>query len=272
MSSSKTLVREIHPEVKVLDAAQGLVKYLASDQTLDHYREVILAKGWRFNYFKKNAPFVDSHDYSRIERLLGRVESYEVQGDKLVEVVKWAIDTDHPLAKLGFDLTEKGYLKAVSVGFIPSKAVCRGDEEFGAACKEAGLSTEQAGNCRAIYKQHEQIELSACIIGANPNALAKAYDARDINEEAMHLLGLDSDEALAFLHHAAAEWERPECTPVMRSMIRLNLRRCYNFSSASGSPADTRRGASDPKPDAKAEEESRDAFLAQLKSLTAKLG
>src|SRR3954468_6697856 len=116
--------RTICPEVKVLDGKKGIAEYVASDEVLDHDREIVVAKGWRFDLFKHNAPFVDNHDYSSVEKLLGGVIAFEVKGDKLVETVQWAIDVPtNRLAKLGWDMTEAGFLKAVSVGMKPVKVL-----------------------------------------------------------------------------------------------------------------------------------------------------
>lgn len=160
-----------------MDPKAGLVEYVASDETLDHYREIIRADGWRFSHFRKNAPFVDSHDYSTIEKLLGSVVEFRVEGKRLIEVVKWEPEAS-PLAKIGFAMTQAGHLKAVSVGFIPTKYVDRysnGGADLQREALAMGLAPEAAAAVRTIYLEHEQIELSACIIGANPAALARAY-------------------------------------------------------------------------------------------------
>jgi hypothetical protein len=175
----KKLIRTIHPEVKVLDAAKGLVEYVASDETVDSYREVVRADGWRFTNFAKNSPFVDSHDYNSVDKLLGKVVDFAVKGKKLIETVQWAVDVaDNRLAQLGFKMTEAGYLKAVSVGFFPTKMVSKWDSDplpFVESLQALGLAKDS--NIRAVYLEQEQVELSACIIGANPNALARSYKA-----------------------------------------------------------------------------------------------
>ena len=178
------LRREIHPEVRIVDAARGIVDYLASDETLDYYKEVIRANGWRFTNFVKNAPFVDSHNYSTIATLLGKVLDFHVDAGKLIERVQWAKDVPNTLAAWGWQMVAGGFLKAVSVGFYPTRLVTRFDSDPAAwqqQLKELGLSEEDG--VRTIYLEQEQIELSACIIGANPNALAKAYRAGCFTEE-----------------------------------------------------------------------------------------
>ena len=174
--------RTITPEIRVLDSKVGLAEYVASDETIDSYREIIRADGWRFTRFEKNAPFVYSHEYGEIDRLLGRVVDFKVAGGKLIETVKWAVDVaENTLAQLGWKMTQAGYLKAVSVGFMPLRMVSKGDgPPFAKELQRLNLKPDT--NVRAIYLEQEQLELSACIIGANPNALAKSYKAGVITD------------------------------------------------------------------------------------------
>jgi hypothetical protein len=93
--------------------------------------------------------------------------------------VKWAIDVpQNTLAQKGFAMTAAGYLKAVSVGFMPTRYATRWDNdptEYNDQCDELGL--KPSDNVCCIYMEQEQIELSACIIGANPDAVARSYKA-----------------------------------------------------------------------------------------------
>jgi HK97 family phage major capsid protein len=184
-----TLRRSLQVETRILDHKRGVVEYVASDETLDSYREIIRAGGWRFNHFSKNAPFVDSHDYSSVEKTLGKVIDYKVKGTRLIETVQRAIDANLPdnhLVNIGWRLTEAGYLKAVSVGFWPVRRVTKWDSDAAPYVRELkarGLD-KVADNLKpnTIHLEQEQIELSAVIIGANPNALAKARAAGVLNE------------------------------------------------------------------------------------------
>jgi len=190
----KTVTKTIYPVARVMDAAKGLVEYVASDETLDSYREVIRVSGWRFDLFKRNAPFLDSHKYDSIGVQLGKVVDFKVDRlngkPALVEVVQWAIDVpENELAKLGFRMTEKGYAKAVSVGFWPVKMVTSWSDDksaYQAQLLELGLGGDNAP--RVVYLEQQQVELSACVIGANPNALARAYKAGCLSDEDLVLL------------------------------------------------------------------------------------
>jgi hypothetical protein len=167
-----TIRRTIHPEVRVLDAKDGIVEYVASDETIDSYHEVIRADGWRFDRFEKNAPFVDSHNYDSIACVLGKVVDFKVAGRKLVETVQWAKDVaENTLAQLGWKMLQGGFLPAVSVGFVPVRSLWQNDEGWLAQMAELKLD---ANNVRRVFIEQQQIELSAVVIPANPNAIAIA--------------------------------------------------------------------------------------------------
>lgn len=188
---TQTIRRTLNPVVKVLDAKQGLAEYTASDETIDSYREIIRADGWRFNLFKKNAPFVDSHDYSTVKNLLGSVVDARVVGRALVETVQWAKDVaGNELARIGWAMTEAGFLKAVSVGFWPTKFVTKSDGEYQTQLKDLGLKPD--AEVRTIFTEQEQIELSAVIIGANPNAVARSYKDGIITEADLNTLSTET--------------------------------------------------------------------------------
>ena len=196
--------RPIHPEIKVIDAARGTVEYIASDESIDSYGEVVCARGVDFSRFQKNAPFVDSHNYQSVDCLLGKVTDYKAARGQVVETVQWAIDVPQNfLAQKGFAMTQAGYLKAVSIGFIPLQVARRSDphDEWAEACEDLGMGDlEDSINC--IHQKWMQIELSACCIGANMNAVARGYKA-----------GLLSDADLETLFKISHESKPRETAP-----------------------------------------------------------
>ncbi len=204
--------REIHPEVKVSDERTGTIEYIASDESLDAQQEAIRADGYRFDRFVKNAPLLDSHRMCTIGALLGKVISFRVEARRLINVVQWAIDVPEcELAQIGYNMTAKGYLKAVSVGFIPDILMTllpQDDwpEDWGAArvlpaqsrpgkpiwqqqLTDMGFASGRTP--QTIYVQQQQIELSACVIGANANALAKAYKAGIIDDSGIEMISTE---------------------------------------------------------------------------------
>jgi hypothetical protein len=184
-SLTNPLRRALTVVPRVLDEKLGTVEFVASDATLDCYHEIVLAAGWRFTHFQKNAPFVDSHDYSSITKLLGQVIDWRVEKGQLIETVRYSREPG-TLAEWAFKMVRDGFLKAVSVGFVPVRMVSKWDSQQGDFLAQIGalkLDPATAASVRAIYLEQEQIELSQCVIGANPNALAKAYKAGSLTEE-----------------------------------------------------------------------------------------
>lgn len=208
--SQKTIRRVINPETRIIDAEKGICEYVASDQTLDYSREIIRADGWKFTNFQRNAPFVDSHDYHTIEKQLGTVISYKVEKGQLIERVKWAIDVpDNDLARFGWNMVVGGYLKACSVGFYPTSMVTRWDDEksWGEAVRDLGVDADTAAKVRCIYIEHEQIELSACILGCNPSALVRAYKDGALSDEDMYRAGFGDADDFNFITSAAKVYD-----------------------------------------------------------------
>jgi hypothetical protein len=216
---------DIHPESRVLDAAEGLVEYVASDETLDSHETIILASGWRFeDRFAKNPVFLNSHSMWDIRDCLGRVVSMEVRGGQLVEVVKWAIDVpENDIARLGFEMTAKGYLKAVSVGFIPMAWTSRGDDDFSEIADMARISGDRRDGVRTIFTEQQQYELSACVIGSNPSALAKAIGEGDVSEELASRCGIATDADYEALEIAGRVIDSDEVTPEVKEFARFTL-------------------------------------------------
>ncbi|MDR1192184.1 MAG: HK97 family phage prohead protease [Verrucomicrobiales bacterium] len=179
ISADQKEVCTIHPEVRVIDTKAGIVDYIASDETVDCYREVIAARGWLFDLFRKNAPLVNSHDYADLKNQLGKITDFFVRDGKLHNRAQFALDVpSNELARLTFDMVEKGYVKACSVGFMPVEWLSRwNNEQLGDFTKECERLKVDPGAVGTIFTKQQQLELSVCILGANQNALAEIGQA-----------------------------------------------------------------------------------------------
>lgn len=269
--------RTLSVETRILNEGEGLVEYIASDASLDSYGESILPEGWRFDRFAKNAPFVNSHNYGSIEHLLGRVESWRVEGKQLINVVRWAIDVqDSHLIRLGWKLTLGKYLRAVSVGFDPLRWISRGQDGWAENLQRAGLNEEDAGRCWRIWLEQQQIELSACIIGANPSAVAKAVADGKVTGGDLEPLGF-SPHDIDFIAEASRVIAAKDADPAMRALMTRELARMTPTHTKrpsgpttpiDGFPASAPGGAENPTHQV-VEDEARNAnFVRSLELLT----
>lgn len=99
-----------------------VLDFVASDDTLDRYDEIIDAAGWRLENYRRNPVFQNSHKYGDIIFTLGKSLVTEVRNiggrTALFQRIQFATNVN-PMAKICYGLYKGGFLRAVSVGFIP---------------------------------------------------------------------------------------------------------------------------------------------------------
>jgi HK97 family phage prohead protease len=133
-----------------------ILRFVASDETLDRYGEVVRLAGWDLTRYRQNPVVVDTHDYSSVSKILGRSVAVEITEGKLVNEVEFALD--NPLGVLAWRMAKEGFIKSESVGFIP-KAWENGDGKT---------------QPRRTYTQQELVEISLVAVPANPAATVLA--------------------------------------------------------------------------------------------------
>ncbi len=138
--------------VKAVEGPAPQFDFIASDETTDRYGEVIRLAGWDLRNFKDNPVIPDCHDYSSISRILGKAVSIEVKGGTLRNRVEFCLD--NPLGTLAYKLTQGGFLKCQSVGFIP-------------LAWENGNGIDEP---KRTYTRQELTEISLVVVPANPGA------------------------------------------------------------------------------------------------------
>jgi phage portal protein BeeE len=145
--------------------AAPILDFIASDETLDRYDEIILAQGWKLENYRRNPVFQNAHKYGDIIFTLGKALFTEVREGRLVQRIEFATEVN-PMARIAYGLYRGKFLNAVSVGFVPLRW------ENGGA--EAGY--------RRKYLEQELLEVSAVGIPANPNALQLGLKAGAIEQ------------------------------------------------------------------------------------------
>jgi hypothetical protein len=150
--------------------------FIASDETLDRYGEIISVSGWQLDTYRRNPVFQNAHQYGDIIftlgkaliteiREVGRVTPCAPSGFALFQRIEFAVDVN-PMARIAYGLYHGKFLKAVSAGFIP----VRWED-----CPPGGTSSASPQSTpRRRYLEQELVEVSAVAIPANPNALALA--------------------------------------------------------------------------------------------------
>ncbi|MGA2788076.1 MAG: HK97 family phage prohead protease [Verrucomicrobiota bacterium] len=171
----KCTVKDVAGDAPQLD-------FIATDETLDRYNEVVKLNGWQTDNYMANPVVPDCHDYSSIARILGRTVSLTVT-DQMVNRVEFCLD--NPMGALAYKMAKGGFIKSESVGFIPLEWT-------------TGNETNQPDR---TYTKQELLEISLVVVPANPGATiglalkAGAIEKADLKSLADFLKQFCSDQA-----------------------------------------------------------------------------
>ncbi len=155
----------------------GTLDFIATAETVDSYGDIVKVSGWDMDRFKKNSPFLEQHAMGLVP--LGRVRKWwktqvTVRGEMIRALamrVEFALDVGSPAQQdrvfTYYDMYRAGFMKAVSVTFLPKEWKRPKDDE---EREKLGL-----GKYGVLFTKQEMIELSAVSVGANADALKLAF-------------------------------------------------------------------------------------------------
>jgi len=132
-----------------------------SSEIVDRHGEIVF-QNFDLKPFKKNPVYLDSHNYSSIEHIIGKIVGMKVKDGQLQGDVVFALD--NPKGLLAMKLVEGGFLNTSSIGFIP-------------------LDFDEKGN----ITKSELLEISGVSVPANAEALfekvVKEFAEQQVEEE-----------------------------------------------------------------------------------------
>jgi HK97 family phage prohead protease len=143
-------------EMKALK--NGDIEAYVSTEAVDRVGDVIKAKGWSLDNFKRTgAPVLFSHDYAQPP--IGKAVEMEVQRKGL-----WSVTRFHEKTQMSRDLAKlarDGDMRSWSVGFNP--------------LEDPEMRKDDKGNFAGyIFNKSELLEYSLVAVPANPEAVSKA--------------------------------------------------------------------------------------------------
>jgi HK97 family phage prohead protease len=170
-------------DVRTVDGSAPVMDFIATDETLDRYDELIKLDGWQLDNFRDNPVIPDCHDYSSILKILGRAVSIGPVNGKLVNRVEFCLD--NPMGSLAYKMAKGGFITSQSVGFIPMEWV-------------NGSGKDEPSR---TYMKCELLEVSLVVVPANPGATigaalkSGAIERKDMKELAEFLKQFCGEEA-----------------------------------------------------------------------------
>ena len=173
------------------------VRFVASDESVDRYGDIIRADGWKLENFRKNPVLLFGHNSRELP--IGKVSEVEVIGKRLEATAEFPEGMSE-FADTVWRYVDAGLLKAVSVGFMPLS-----EPNYIFADDDPDHKGWPTGY---EFVDHELLELSVVPVPANPQALAVAR-ALAVSESTQRRLFLADDRASA---RVAAEHRRHSLT------------------------------------------------------------
>jgi hypothetical protein len=173
MKTAQKIWRTINFKITEINEDERSFMAVASDNSTDRHGERIEQEGWDLENFIKNPVVPWGHDYynppvaTAVE--VGLKDGKLMFKPKFATVEELSTDPSNPsdwakFVDTIYNMYKGGYLRAFSVGFIP---------------------TEMDGD---TFKKQELLEISAVTVPSNPNALALAYKEGVIDESERKIL------------------------------------------------------------------------------------
>jgi hypothetical protein len=183
--AKKPIFRAVNTQLRSLDESARTIDFVSSTETADRYGDVIRVNGWQLGNFQKNPVFLFSHrsEDPPIGKVLQTTKEMGAQ-PALVQKVQFATKDVYPFADTIFKLYQSGFMRAVSVGFMPKEyqPIIEPDDQGGRF-----LGYE--------FLEQELFELSGVPVPANPEALGKIlrasvtgnqFDGKKLGEMFLH--------------------------------------------------------------------------------------
>jgi len=157
-----------------------IFRFIGSASEKDRFGDIIEVEGWDTSNWEKNPVILWAHNHRELPIGKGVAVQKNIEKQALVVDVEFVPKEINPFAGLVSDLVENGFIRGVSVGFLPLK------EE---PIKEEGARWPTGTR----YKKVELLEFSVVNVPMHPSALLLTNSVtRDLFFE--HGLGFEGGE------------------------------------------------------------------------------
>ena len=159
-----------------VEGAERTLRFCFSDGSVDRMGDTIDAAGWDLTDFVNNPVALWAHDSSQPP--IGGARNVAIEGDRLMGDIEFTTPEVYAFGDTIYRLVLGRFLRAVSVGFMPTKHLFVQDDP----ARPWGID----------FLEQSLLEISVCPVPANPNALqearAKGIDTRPLMEWAERTL------------------------------------------------------------------------------------
>jgi Caudovirus prohead serine protease len=172
------------PEIRSIDEAKRTIDFVSSTESVDRYGDSIKVSGWKTDTYMRNPVVLWSHRHDQPP--IGKTLSLSIESapkPALIQRVQFADKATYEFADQVFRLYQGGFLRSVSVGFLPLSQ------------PTPILDADGRSTGGYEFTSQELLELSAVPIPANPDCVSRAIDAGIITTaDATKVFAPKSDE------------------------------------------------------------------------------
>jgi HK97 family phage prohead protease len=149
----------VYKASELTKASDGTYEYVASDESVDRYGDVIRVSGWDLKNYRKNPIILFAHQK---DNPVGTASKVWIEGTKMMVRIKMADEGTSPFIDTLRKLMDQNIVRAVSVGFLPT-------------VQPNYIRDEKNDMITGIeYVGQELLENSLVTVPANPAALTTA--------------------------------------------------------------------------------------------------
>lgn len=159
-----------------LGQEEGLYRGVISTSRVDRYETVVDPRGLDVSSYLQYGTVLFNHD---VNRPIGVARDVEVKEDRIEAT--WAFDEEDEFAASVKRKVDRGFVRGLSIGFIPKRAERSGDV--------------------IVFREAELVEFSVVTVPANPDAKVLSYMQRMYEEEA----GAELEQELEQVEEAQEE-------------------------------------------------------------------
>ena len=186
MPAEKPQTREYCAEqVRGVDREKRTIEIVFSDFSLDTYQTRFDQSGWDFTRFKKNPVILAFHNDRKFVVANALPETIRVVGQESRMTIRFPDEGKHPEADIAFHLYADGFMRGVSVGFLPLK------------WEDVDETDAEGRSIRVrVFRKIRLDEVSLVAILSNENALAVRCRQMKADPEAIKQRTVQFEEAL----------------------------------------------------------------------------
>jgi hypothetical protein len=177
--------KEMDCEVKVIKKKNGtkIYRFIGSTEAMDRGGDIVDVKGWDTKAWESNPVILFGHNHS-IPAIGRGTVTKKIRLKQLIFDVEFAPKHIHPFAGVIEGLVENGFMKAVSVGFLPRKGEEVKETDIPEHLKDSWVAPMH-------FKEQELLELSVVNVGMNSEALSEdAVSSKSLGDTKEDILSL----------------------------------------------------------------------------------